>query len=128
MLNSKIPEGFLNNLPSPILIVSNENHEVNHEVVFANESFTHEFGWQKHEILDKNTWWELAYPDAEYRQVVERQWELAVESTIEQGLESVTLTVNIMTKYEGQKRYEVSTQLTPIFDEHYYTVIFKPCS
>ena len=69
----------------------------------------------------------MAYPDKDYRLAVERQWELAVESAKEQGELKITMPVNIMTKEQGQKRFKVSSQLSPVFTDHTYPVLFEPC-
>ncbi len=97
-----IPTALFNMLPLPIIIVKHVDDMLNHPIVFINNSFKEIIGWDLAEICDKDHWSKKAYPNKEYQKVVERQWELEVETAKEKSEGFVLTTVNVMTKYKGQ--------------------------
>lgn len=112
-------------LPLPIILVKHIDDSLNHPSVFINESFKKIIGWDLAEICDKDHWWKKAYPNKEYQKVVERQWELEVETAKEKSEGFVLTTVNVMTKYKGQMRFKVYTELDSMLMEGFYIVAFE---
>jgi hypothetical protein len=88
-------------------------------------AFIHSIGWSLEEIPDKNHWWKKAYPDLHYQKVVENLWELSMESVDSINDSYVAITVNIMTKFNRVKRFEVQTELKSTLKDGYYIVKFE---
>ena len=76
----------------------------------------------------KEHWWQAAYPDPQYQQVVERLWEISMESKDSNNDNFVLLTVNIMTKHHDVKRFKVYTELESALLDGYYVVAFEEVS
>jgi hypothetical protein len=115
-------------LPLPILIVEIIEDSLNHPIVYLNPNFINNIGWSLDEIPDKEHWWQAAYPDPQYQQVVERLWEISMESKDSNNDNFVLLTVNIMTKYNGVKRFKVYTELKSALLNGYYVIAFEELS
>ena len=96
--------------------------------MFLNNSFNEIIGWTLKEIPDKNHWWEKAYPDPNYQRVVESLWEQSMEAIDSEHDSFVSITVNIMTKYKGIKRFNVNTELKSALIDGYYIVTFEEVS
>lgn len=112
-------------LPVPILVVELKKETLNHNVMYLNNAFNNIIGWSLKEIPDKEHWWQKAYPDPDYQKVVENLWELSME-TVDINKDSfVTMTVNIMTKCFGVKRFKVNTELKSALVDGYYVVTFE---
>ncbi|TPH15133.1 hypothetical protein [Litorilituus lipolyticus] len=108
----------------PVLVVEYTHKSLNHKLVYQNKSFIKAIGWTLDEIPDKEHWWQKAYPDPQYQKVVENLWEIEMESIDLNADEFVVITVNIMTKHNKMKRFEVRTELKSSVTEGYYAVIF----
>lgn len=127
-MKKQIPSTLLNMMPLPIVLVEYQANTLNHPIVFLNNSFSELIGWTLEDIPDKEHWWQKIYPDEQYQKVVERQWELEMETALNRDDGFVLLTVNLMTKYNGHKRFKVYTELTDMFIQGYYVVAFEPSS
>ena len=112
-------------LPLPILVVKNTGPELNHPLVYLNPCFTEVIGWSLQDIPDKQHWWQTAYPDTQYQKVVERLWEMSMETKSSGDDNFVSMDVNIMTKFAGSKRFKVFTELKSNLLEGYYVVAFE---
>jgi len=115
----------LDNLPQPIIVVEHNPKSLNHNLVYVNDSFKKIIGWTLDEIPNKNQWWKRAYPDPNYQKVVESLWEMEMESIDINSDEFVSITVNIMTKHNGVKRFKVNTELKSSLIDGYYAVSFE---
>ena len=115
-------------LPLPILILEMIDDSLNHPIVYLNPSFSNNIGWSLDDIPDKEHWWQTAYPDPQYQQVVERLWEISMESGNSNNDNFVLLTVNVMTKHHGVKRFKVYTELKSALLDGYYVVAFEEVS
>lgn len=124
-MSKPIPKTFFNLLPLPIIIVKHDENSLNHKLVFLNNSFTQMIGWDLTEIPDKSHWWNVAYPEPHYQKVVEDLWELNMESLDSEDDSFIQMTVNIMTKHNGSKRFDVYTELKSALLDGYYVVAFK---
>ena len=120
-----IPTKFLDMLPLPILVVEKTEQTLNHPVVYLNLNFSKIIGWNLDEIPDKEHWWRTAYPDPQYQKVVERLWEISIESKNLDNDNLVLMTVNIMTKNNGIKRFKVYTEMESALLDEYYVVAFE---
>lgn len=61
---------ILNTLPIPVVISEGPEEQV----IIVNDAFTELFGYTSADIPDAAHWFELAYPDPEYRHEVSREW------------------------------------------------------
>ena len=120
-----IPTKFFDMLPLPVIISEMAEDTLNHTIIYVNESFTKTIGWSLADIPDKNHWWQKAYPDPHYQKVVEQLWEMSMETLDPIQNDFVMVTVNINTKYEGTKRFNVFTELNSALLEGYYVVAFE---
>jgi hypothetical protein len=112
-------------LPLPILVVETTEETLNHPVVYTNLKFSNVIGWNLDEIPDKEHWWQAAYPDLQYQKVVARLWEINMESKNSDNDNFVLMTVNIMTKNNGVKRFKVYTETKRVLLDRYYVVAFE---
>jgi len=128
ILSKSIPTKFFDMLPLPILVVEAIEGTLNHPLVYVNPSFNKIIGWNLEEIPDKDHWWQTAYPDPQYQKVVERLWEMGMESRGSGEDNFVLVTVNIMTKHNGVKRFKVYTEIESALLEGYYVVAFEEAS
>jgi PAS domain-containing protein len=124
-MSKSIPTKFFDMLPLPIVVVKVIEESLNYPLVYLNPSFCKSIGWSLEEIPDKNHWWKVAYPDLDYQKVVERLWEVSIESIGSDNDSFVSMTVNIMTKHNGIKRYTVYTEVESALLEGYYVVAFE---
>jgi hypothetical protein len=123
-LSKSIQTKFFDILPVPILVVELKEDSLNHNLIYLNNAFSNVIGWSLKEIPDKEHWWKKAYPDPSYQKVVEDLWELSME-TVDANDSFVTITVNIMTKFNGVKRFKVNTELKSALLDGYYVVTFE---
>lgn len=126
MTEYNFSDSFLATLPLPLLVVKEQVDDLNHPIVYINNCFKNVIGWDLNEIHDKNSWWLKAYPDPSYQNVVVRQWELAVESANQQNDSTVTMEVNIQTKFNEEQRFKVYSELKCSLIDGHYVVIFEP--
>ena len=124
-MSKSIPTKFFDMLPLPIVVVKVIEESLNYPLVYLNPRFCKSIGWSLEEIPDKNHWWKVAYPDLDYQKVVERLWEVSIESIGSDNDSFVSMTVNIMTKHNGIKRYTVYTEVESALLEGYYVVAFE---
>lgn len=122
---TSIPTKFLDMLPTPIAVLALEDSPLNHPIVYVNSSFDSAIGWNLEDIPDKEHWWKKAYPDPNYQKTVENLWELYIESAGVSDKSFAMMTVNIMTKYHGVKRFKIHTELKSALIDGYYIVAFK---
>lgn len=120
-----IPTKFFDMLPLPIIVVKLNEESLNHSIVYLNNSFNNIIGWSLKEIPDKDHWWQKAYPDPHYQKVVESLWEVSMETIDSNNNSFVIITVNVMTKHNGVKRFKVYTELESALMEGYYIVAFE---
>ncbi len=72
---------MLNSLPIPVVV----SEGADERVLLVNDAFRRLFGYTEKDLPDAACWFKLAYPDAEYRRVVSRQWAEAIARAEETG-------------------------------------------
>ncbi|MCF7928981.1 MAG: PAS domain S-box protein [Spirochaetales bacterium] len=87
-------------LPVPVLLSTGKSEKV----LSVNEKFMELFGYTKEDIPDVSHWWELAYPDPEYRRQVSSRWEELLRRAAETGKEIEPVEAYIHCK-DGRVRY-----------------------
>jgi PAS domain S-box-containing protein len=68
------------NSPIPLALAKSDN-----SIVFVNNQFTKTFGYELAEIPNVSYWWELAYPNAQYRAEVRNKWIQCIENHLNTG-------------------------------------------
>ncbi|CAG0948928.1 Diguanylate cyclase DgcM [Methylophilaceae bacterium] len=92
---------------------------------FINRAFYEQIGYSMEEIPDTRTWFELAYPDPDYRAKVMHGWNRTVEQSQSQGLCTAEMTTLIHCK-NGQKRwFNVVAQIRAAIMQNLHIVTFK---
>lgn len=76
-----------------------------------NDRFTQLLGYTKEDIPSLDEWWNLAYPDEEYRAWVVANWNTAVEKSIELGIDITSDTYNVTCK-NGEVREIIIAGIT----------------
>mgnify|MGYP003676686926 CR=1 FL=1 len=115
-------------LPLPIVVLEIVEETQNQPLVYLNASFSQVIGWNLEEIPDLENWWKTAYPDPQYQKVVKRLWNISMESQGTYNDNFVIVTVNIMTKHDGIKRFKVYTELKSALLDGYNVVAFEEIS
>lgn len=85
---------ILDKLPIP-LVVSTGTQE---RVILCNQRFLADFGYGIEQMPDVAHWWELAYPDPEYREDVRRRWQAAMAAAAPPGGNLPTMDVEVTCK------------------------------
>jgi PAS domain S-box-containing protein len=73
-------------------------------IPYSNDKFRELFGYTLEDMPTVEQWFQLAYPDQEYRQTVVSNWQIAVENAQNSGPEIEPIEVNISCK-DGSTRY-----------------------
>lgn len=79
--------------PIPLVIMKG-----NRDIIFVNRKFTELFGYTLKDIPTIEEWWQLAYPDAAYRDEVKQRWNIAVVEAIERQAEIEPQTARVTCK------------------------------
>lgn len=67
--NEKYLKTLIEKSPLP-MVVTDENQDIE----FFNEKFTKQFGYTTKDLKTAEEWWQMAYPDPEYREKVQLAW------------------------------------------------------
>lgn len=73
-------------------------------IQYSNNKFRDLFGYTLEDIPTIKQWFQLAFPDQEYRQMVDSDWRIAVENAQNSGPEIAPIEVTITCK-DGSTRY-----------------------
>src|SRR5258706_4250041 len=92
LISEEALQKILDFLPYPFL-VSRMKNEVSH-VAYINHIFIEEIGYPISEVPTIVEWFQLAYPDPEYRKYVEEGWVSRLHEAKELGADSVFMQVD----------------------------------
>jgi signal transduction histidine kinase len=109
LANPLLVKDFINFLPHPILIAKEIRQERSH--IFINQQFLTEIGYSYDEVPTLHHWYQLAYPDEQYRARVAAQWEAKVIEAQLTGQETVELQVKVRLKSGSDCWYEIKATL-----------------
>ncbi|MCL9804990.1 HAMP domain-containing histidine kinase [Flavobacterium amniphilum] len=109
-----------NFLPYPFIITEIETHDTSFESLFFNENLVKEFGYTVQDIPDVDTWYELLYPDENYRNEIRQVWNEKIEKAIINNEKEVKIKVRLKPKDRDEKWYEVKT----FFMENFFVLAF----
>jgi PAS domain S-box-containing protein len=71
-----------------------------------NKKFTESFGYTLDDVSTGEQWWEAAYPDEEYRQLVQKSWGIAIAAAAAKGVQIETQEWDITCKNGAVRRVE----------------------
>ena len=103
---------LVENSPLPMLICSAPPESV---VLLMNQRFTDLFGYTKEDVRDVQTWWPLAYPDADYRAEVKARWGAAIANMVASGDHNVKPICADVTCHNGSQCH-VEIHMTVVDD------------
>lgn len=86
----------------PVAIVVSEG--VEEKVTYMNSKFSEVFGYSYEEIKTVQDWWNLAYPDKEYREKISKKWRRKIERAIETKNEIEPQNAYVISK-NGKKKF-----------------------
>ena len=109
-----------NFLPYPFIITEIETHDTSFESLFFNENLVKEFGYTVQDIPDVDTWYELLYPDENYRNEIRQAWNEKIQDAIEKNEKVVKIKVRLKPRYKDEKWYEVKT----FFMDNFFVLAF----
>ncbi|MFA9371414.1 MAG: PAS domain S-box protein [Labilibaculum antarcticum] len=95
---------FIQQAPLPLSHVSN----ITGEVKYINKRFLDVFGYTHDDVSTMEKWWQLAYPDPEYRKFVIENWGKAVEVATKNKTDIIPEIYNISCKDGSVKQILVS--------------------
>lgn len=102
-------ERILDFLPYPFVL--SEFSEGTYRNLYLNKKFYQEIGYELDEIPTIDDWFLRAYPNEIYRQEIISGWSLRAVAARESGDNAVTMKVEIHTKHDGKRWYEVKASL-----------------
>ena len=94
------------------------------EITYLNAAFTQVFGYTIEDVPTLTDWWNVAYPDPDYREWISRRWLERVEKSVRRGLEFEPMEAQVRCK-NGETRTVVAAAapLTAAHtDEHLITL------
>ncbi len=89
---------IFNNSPAPMVIVDKDN-----DILSVNKKFTKLFGYTREDVPTADNWWDTAYPDPAYREIVKAGWEEALTKAEASGEEIATQVWDLVCK-DGTRR------------------------
>ena len=101
---------ILDFLPYPFVI--SELRDGTRVNIYVNKKFVEEIGYTIKDIPTIDAWFEKAYPDALYRKAITSTWNDLVNEALREGDDSVLMRVLVRTKANGDKWYEIKSQVT----------------
>ncbi len=126
-MEQQIPFESLDAIPLPILLSqSTVNAKPSQQSQrlhrFINKAFLEQIGYTIDEMPDIQTWFELAYPDQQYRTEIILEWNRAVEQSKNHGLKTAEMTALIQCKNGHKKWFDIVAQ---IHSENLHIVTFR---
>jgi PAS domain S-box-containing protein len=68
------------------------------QVLLVNDKFTTLFGYTTEDVREVSEWWPLAYPDPEYRSLIQSQWSLLTAKATQAGAEQLSMEARVRCK------------------------------
>jgi signal transduction histidine kinase len=109
-----------NFLPYPFIITEIETHDSSFESLFFNENLIQEFGYTVQDIPNVDTWYELLYPDENYRNEIRHVWNEKLHEAIVKNEKVVKIKARLKPKNKEEKWYEVKT----FFFDNFFVLAF----
>lgn len=107
---------FIKKSPIPMAIT-----DFNERVEYVNDKFIQEFGYTLDDLQSAKAWWDLAYPDPEYRLFVQQSWNKAIQKAIDTKSDIEMQKWDIYTKQRKKKSCEF--YMVPIEDR--FLIVMK---
>ncbi|WP_136668654.1 sensor histidine kinase KdpD [Flavobacterium sp. H122] len=107
-------------LPYPFIITEIETFDSSFESLFFNENLIQEFGYTTKEIPDVDTWYELLYPDENYRNEIRETWNGKLLEAISKNEQVIKIKARLKPKDKDEKWYEIKT----FFFDNFFVLAF----
>lgn len=109
-----------NFLPYPFIITEIQTFDSSFESLFFNENLVEEFGYTTQDIPDVDTWYELMYPDENYRNEVREAWNDKLIAALGNHEKVVKIKARLKPKGKEEKWYEIKT----FFFDNFFVLAF----
>lgn len=110
LVSEEALQKILDFLPYPFLVARLKDDV--HHVAYVNQKFVDEIGYTHPDIPTIVEWFQLAYPDPDYRKAVADGWYSRNAEAKRLGHDSTSAQVRIHTKYHGDRWYEVKASVS----------------
>lgn len=94
-------------LPYPFIITEIETFDSRFESLFFNENLIQEFGYTIKDIPDVDTWYELLYPDVNYRNEIREVWNKMINDAVSRDEKVAKIKARLKPKDKEEKWYEI---------------------
>ena len=85
--------------PIPMIVSA----KIDQDTIIVNHKFTEIYGYSLEDIPDASSWWQKAYPDPAYREIIKETWNKRVQEAIQTRSEIKPVEARIITKTGEQK-------------------------
>lgn len=106
---------MLNWLPFGFEIAS-----IDDQIQFANSQFNEMFGYSQSDIEDIEDWWQLVYPDPEYRRFARWMWETAIEEARAENREMTPFDLDVTTASGARRTIQFRHRTIGSFNVNLY--------
>jgi PAS domain S-box-containing protein len=89
---------------SPVAMIVDIGIDAHEELVLMNQEFTKLFGYTLEDTPDVRHWWQLAYPDEQYREEVKADWIGRVEKAVQSSGNIIPMETRVTCK-DGSIRH-----------------------
>ncbi|MDM8565560.1 two-component regulator propeller domain-containing protein [Candidatus Halobeggiatoa sp. HSG11] len=87
--------------PLPMVIT-----DANQDIEYFNDKFTELFGYTLKDVSTAEQWWQIAYPDENYRKLVQQSWMSAIEYAMAHNKDIETQVWDLTIKNRTKRRCE----------------------
>ncbi len=94
---------LVNQVPIPLCFVNKDG-----VLIYFNDRFVTTFGYTHEDVPTQKEWWQLAYPDEDYRRWVVDIWETAVQYAIQEKANIMPMEFNVTCKDGKVRIVEIS--------------------
>jgi PAS domain S-box-containing protein len=94
---------LVNQAPIPLCFVNKDGI-----LIYFNERFVKTFGYTHEDVPTLEEWWELAYPNGNYRSWVVATWETAVQHAVQEQIDIQPIEYNVTCKDGTVRIVEIS--------------------
>lgn len=102
-------EKILDFLPYPFLIA--ELLDGAYHIIYVNQRFLDEIGYEADEVFTMDDWFTKVYPDSQYREEIRTAWGERFQAALAEGRDHVQIDALIHTKNNGDIWYEVKSSI-----------------
>lgn len=117
---------MLDAIPMPLIVSQTDPKDKNNRLhIHLNRSFIKEFGYTIDTLPDIRSWFEVAYPDINYREEINLAWEESVKNANRLGYDTAELPALICDANNKSRWYMVTAQINTRCRSDIHVVAFK---